>query len=196
MRAWGRFARIAGLVLLAALQACSSPNPNLYTVASVSSATHTGAPKVIALRQIGVARYLERSQIVRSSENYRLDVLSNDWWGEPLSAMLSRVLVDELSQRLPGSTVYAETGAVSVSADATIELNVNRMDLDASGTLVLQAQAAIGLKGRSAPLTRSFHFEVPPPNGGVAGEVAAISTAVGQLADGLAAMLTAGRTAK
>ena len=34
--------------------------------------------------QIGLARYLERSQIVRSSENYRLDVMSNDWWGEPL----------------------------------------------------------------------------------------------------------------
>jgi hypothetical protein len=45
-------------------------------------------------------------------------------------------------------------------------------------------------------LTRSFRFEVPPPNGGVAGEVAAISTAVGQIADGLATMLTAGRTAK
>jgi uncharacterized lipoprotein YmbA len=191
-----RLAAIAGLLLLAALPACSSPNPNLYTIASVSSATHTGAPKVIALRQIGVARYLERSQIVQSSENYRLDVLSNDWWGEPLGAMLSRVLVDELGQRLPGSTVYAETGAVSVSSDATIELNVNRMDLDASGTLVLQAQAAIGLKGRAAPLTRGFQFAVPPPNGGVAGEVAAISNAVGQLADGLASMLTAGRTAK
>jgi len=196
MRWRHRLVPIAGLVLIAAFAACSSPNPNLYTIASVSSATHTGAPKVIALRQIGVARYLERSQIVQSSENYRLDVLSNDWWGEPLGAMLSRVLVDELSQRLPGSTVYAETGAVSVSSDATIELNVNRMDLDASGTLVLQAQAAIGLKGRAAPLTRSFRFEVPPPNDGVAGEVAAISTAVGQLADGLATMLTAGRTAK
>ena len=31
---------------------------------------------------------------------------------------------------------------------------------------------------------------MPPPGGDVAGEVAAISTAVGQLADGLATMLT------
>ena len=60
-----------------------------------------GGPKVIVLQQIGLARYLERSQIVRSSENYRLDVMPNDWWGEPLGAMLSRVLIDELSQRLP-----------------------------------------------------------------------------------------------
>lgn len=188
-------ARIAGLGLLVALAACSSPDPVLYTIAPVSAATHATAPKVIALQQVVVARYLERSQIVRSSENYRLDVMSNDWWGEPLGAMLARVLVDELSQRLPTSTVYAETGAVSVSPDATIELNVTRLDLNAAGTLVLQAQAAV-TKGRASPAAKSFHFEVPPPNGGVAGEVAAISTAVGQLADGLATMLATGRPAK
>ena len=176
---------------LAVLMACTSPNPDLYTIAPVTSATQTGGPKVIELRQIGLARYLERSQIVRSSENYRLDVMSNDWWGEPLGAMLARVLVEELSQRLPQSTVFAETGAVSVPPDATIELNVSRLDENAAGTLVLQAQAAVTVKTRSVPATRGFRFEVPPPDSGVAGEVAAISTAVGQLADGLATMLTA-----
>ncbi len=93
----------------------------------------TGAPKAIELRQIGLARYLERSQIVRSSENYRLDVMANDWWGEPLGAMLARVLVEELSQRLPQSIVFAETGAVSVTPDATIELNVSRLDENTAG---------------------------------------------------------------
>jgi uncharacterized protein len=180
--------------LLAAQLACSSPNPNLYTVAPVSADTATGAPKVIELRQIGLARYLERSQIVRSSENYRLDVMANDWWGEPLGAMLSRVLVEELSQRLPQSTVYAETGAVSVSPDATIELNVSRLDEDTAGALVLQAQAAVTATPRAgrAPVTRSFRFEIQPTDSGVAGEVAAISVAVGRLADGLAAMLAPG----
>jgi uncharacterized protein len=97
----------------------------------------SGAPKAIEVRQIGLARYLERSQIVRSSENYRLDVMANDWWGEPLGAMLARVLVEELSQRLPQSTIYAETGAVSITPDATIELNVSRLDENTAGTLVL-----------------------------------------------------------
>jgi uncharacterized protein len=183
--------RVTMFAPLAVLMACSSPNPDLYTIAPVTSATQFGAPKVIELRQIGLARYLERSQIVRSSENYRLDVMSNDWWGEPLGAMLARVLVEELSQRLPQSTVFAETGAVSVPPDATIELNVSRLDESAAGTLVLQAQAAVTVKTRGVPATRGFRFEVPPSDSGVAGEVAAISTAVGQLADGLATMLTA-----
>ncbi len=188
MRHLSRLMQVAAAALLAAQVACSSPNPNLYTIAPVTGATVTGAPKAIELRQIGLARYLERSQIVRSSENYRLDVMANDWWGEPLGAMLARVLVEELSQRLPQSTVYAETGAVSVTPDATVELNVSRLDENTAGTLVLQAQAAV-VKGRGEPVTRGFRFEIPPSDSGVGGEVAAISIAVGQLADGLAAML-------
>jgi len=136
-----------------------------------------------------MARYLERSQIVRSSENYRLDVMSNDWWGEPLGAMLSRVLIEELGQRVPQSTVIGESGAVTASPDATLELNVQRLDEDATGNLVLQAQASVGFKGRGAPVLRSFRFVVTPPTPGIPGEVTAISAAVGQLADGLTSML-------
>jgi len=175
---------------LAALAACSSPNPVLYTIAPVSGAPQSGGPKVVALQQISTARYLERSEIVRSSENYRLDVMSNDWWGEPLGAMLSRVLVEELGQRLPQSTVFSESGAVTATPDATIELNMQRLDQDASGNLILQAQASVTFKGRRAPSLRNFRFAVPPPAPGVPGEVTAISTAVAQLADGLASMLT------
>jgi uncharacterized lipoprotein YmbA len=176
-------------MLAAVLAACSSPSPVLYTIAPVQGPVQSGGPKVIVLQQIATAHYLERSQIVRSSENYRLDVMSNDWWGEPLSAMLSRVLTEELGQRLPQSTVIGETGAVSASPDATIELNVQRLDEDASGNVVLQAQGSVSFKGRAGPVLRSFRFVVTPPAAGIQGEVTAISTAVGQLADGLASML-------
>jgi uncharacterized protein len=186
-------ARLVALVLAAALAACSSPSPVLYTIAPAQGRVQTGGPKVIALQQISMARYLERSQIVRSSENYRLDVMSNDWWGEPLGPMLSRVLIEELSQRLQQSTVFGESGAVTASPDATIELNVQRLDEDASGNLVLQAQASVNFKGRSAPVLRNFRFVVTPPSADIQGEVTAISTAVGQLADGLASVLVSGR---
>jgi hypothetical protein len=176
-------------MLAAVLTACSSPNPVLYTIAPVQGPVQPGGPKVIVLQQIATAHYLERSQIVRSSENYRLDVMSNDWWGETLSAMLSRVLTEELGQRLPQSTVIGETGAVSASPDATVELNVQRLDENASGDVVLQAQASVSFKGRSAPMLRSFRFVVTPPAAGIQGEVTAISTALGQLADGVASML-------
>jgi uncharacterized protein len=188
--------RLAVLMLGAILGACSSPNPTLYTIAPVAGSEQSDGPKVVLLQQIGLDRYLERSQIVRSSENYRLDVMANDWWGEPLSAMLSRVLVTELSQRLPRSTVISENGAVSAPADATIELNVQRLDKDASDTLVLQAQAGVTFRGRNAPALQSFRITARPQTPDTQGEVAAISTAVGQLADGLAAMVRAGPSAR
>jgi uncharacterized lipoprotein YmbA len=186
-------AKLAIFALAVLLTACSSPTPVLYTVAPVPGRVQTAGPKIIALQQISTARFLERSQIVRSSENYRLDVMSNDWWGEPLGAMLSRVLIEELGQRLPQSTVFAESGAVSASPDATIELNLQRLDEDASGNLILQAQASVNFKGRrGGPLLRNFRFVVTPPTPDIQGEVSAISTAVGQLADGLASMLVTG----
>jgi uncharacterized lipoprotein YmbA len=192
----GRLAALAAtLVFPLAFAACTSPPPALYTIASVQGAEQQGGPRVVLLQQIGLARYLERSQIVRSSENYRLDVMQNDWWGEPLGAMVSRVLVDELGQRLPQSVVLNENGAVSSPADATIELSLRRLDLDAAGNLVLTAQAAVSFKTRPTPALRSFRFTVPPSAPGVPGEVAAISVATGQLADGLASMLLAGPTA-
>jgi uncharacterized lipoprotein YmbA len=42
-------------------------------------------------------------------------------------------------------------------------------------------------------VTRGFRFEVAPSDASVGAEVAAISNALGQLADGLAAMLVAPR---
>jgi uncharacterized protein len=64
---------------------CSSPNPNLYTIAPVPGSELSGGPQVVALHGVGIARYLQRSQIVRSSEDFRVNLRANDWWGEPLT---------------------------------------------------------------------------------------------------------------
>ena len=146
---------------------------------------------MILLQQVGIERYLDRSQIVHSSENYRLDVMANDWWGEPLAAMLDRTLTTELAQRFPQSTVLRETGVVTSAPDATVELNVQRLDEDAAGSVVLRAQAGVRFKGEKASAVQTYRFVEVPPGLGVPGQVAATSTALGQLADGIAAMLLA-----
>jgi uncharacterized lipoprotein YmbA len=142
------------------------------------------------LREIGLARYLERSQIVRSSEGYQLEVEANNWWGEPLGAMIGRVLAEELAQRLPGTSVFGENGAIAGDADATVEVNIQRMDADRAGTVILAAQIAVAFsKPRRTPSTRSVRFTAQPPSPDLRGEVAAMSTALGQLADTVAGML-------
>ncbi|HEX3573212.1 MAG TPA: PqiC family protein [Rhodopila sp.] len=179
--------RRSALLALAALPAaCASPNPNLYVLASVPGTTHRGAPRTIVLRSIAIAHYLERSQIVRSSEGYRMDVLSNDWWGEPLDAMLSRILVGDLNQRLPGSTVYADSGAISMPSDATVEINLQRFDVDRDGAVLLAAQIAVDGKGM---VSRGVTITVRPADTTTQALVAAMSIATGQLADTAAGML-------
>src|SRR6478735_3183563 len=100
-------ARRRSLLPLLALAGCRSANPNLYSLAVPPGPTLAGGPKLVALREVSLAGYLDRQQVVRSSEDYRLTVSESDWWGEPLSGMLTRVLAAALAQRLPRSSVVA-----------------------------------------------------------------------------------------
>lgn len=171
------------------LASCASPAPTLYAIAQVDGTERQGGPAVVLVEQVSLERYLDRSQIVRSSETYRLDVRANDWWGEPLGAMIGRVLVGELGQRLRGSVVISDLGAISLTPDATVALNIVRLDEDATGTLVLRAQVGITRKTSPRPVIRDVALKVAPPAGGTVGEVAAISAALGQLADLIASLL-------
>lgn len=178
--------RLFLLALGALPSACASPNPTLYTLAALPGPSRTGAPRTIAVRAISLPHYLERPQIVRSSEGYRLDILGRDWWGEPLDAMLVRILVEELGQRLPGSTVYSETGAISATADAGVEINVQRFDLDHEKDVLLLAEVAV--EGPHAA-TRGVRIMDAPTGPGTAALVAAMSRATASLANAVAAML-------
>ena len=180
----------AALVCAVVAAGCASVNPHLYTLAPVPGVARGGGPRVVVLRQIGVPRYLDRSQIVRSSDNYRLDIDANNWWGEPLGAMIARVLEQELSERLPGTSVFSDTGAIAAEADATVEIDIQRMDADAAGTVILAAQAAVVFTAaRKAPHTQAVRLTAQPASPDVQGEVAAMSVVMGQLADKVAAML-------
>ncbi|MBV8094215.1 MAG: membrane integrity-associated transporter subunit PqiC [Acetobacteraceae bacterium] len=178
--------------MLAALAGCASPSPVLYTLAPVPGPAQPGGPKLVSVREVSLARYLERSQIVRSSEGYQLAVEANNWWGEPLGAMIGRVLEEELSQRLPGTTVIGDTGAIGGDPDAVVETNILRFDADHAGTVVLRAQVAVTFpKSRRTPRIRSVRLTAPPATADIRGEVAGMSVVLGQLADTIAGMLRA-----
>jgi uncharacterized protein len=185
-RAAGMSRRGGLLALAAVLASCSSPNPKLYIFSMLPGKTLHGAPGVVELRAIAIAHYLERNQIVRSSEGYRLDVLSNEWWGEPLDAMMGRILVQELNQRLSGTTVYSDSGAISAPADATVAINLQRLDLDHDGDVLLAAQVAV--EGKRS-VSRAVALTVRPEDATTQALVGAMSVAVAQLADAIAEML-------
>lgn len=182
--------RLALTALLAALAGCASPDPTYYTLAEVPGATSSVPDAVhsIELRRPGIAGYLDRAEIVRSSAGYRLDVVSNERWGEPFGDMLGRVLAQDLAQRLPGVAVFTEAGALSADADLLVELDVQRFDVDADGNATLLAQIALSHGRTHANLrTRALRLTTPAPHG-TTGQAQAMSTALGQLADQIAAL--------
>jgi len=69
-------------------------------------------------------------------------------------------------------------------------VNIQRLDLDASGSLELLAQAAVDFNRPRRSAARSFQIVKPVPTRTVAGQVAATSDAVAELTDGLASLLT------
>jgi len=182
--------RLASLALPVLAAACSaSPDPVLYTLQMKPGAVLPSGPRVVQLRDIGLASYLDRREIVRSSADYKLGVMANDWWGEPLGSLLSRTIVLGLSQRLPGSSIYPEGGAITGDPGAVLAVNIQRLDLDAPGSLELLAQAAVEFNRPRRSTARSFRIVKPTPSPNVAGQVAATSDAVAELTDGLANLL-------
>jgi uncharacterized lipoprotein YmbA len=174
------------LLVLAGCQ--SSPAPALYTLAARPGPVVASRPMSVELRRIGLAGYLDRPEIVRGTVQYRLTVSDGDRWGEPLGRMLDRVLTEDLVERLPNASVFAESGAISTRADTVVELDIQRCDADPDGSLVLLAQMAIRPDGKPAR-AQTLRLVVRVSGPQATAHVAAISEALGQLADRVAAIL-------
>ncbi len=182
--------RMATLLISGLLAACASPAPDFYTLAALpGSASHVSLHS-IELRRIGVAGYLDRPEIVRSSASYRLQLTSTERWGEPMAGMLERVFTENLVERLPGTAVFSESGAISTSPDLVLEVDIQRFDADATGDIVLLAQVAMRHgDARQAADARTLRLTARPTRAGVGEHVAAMSRALAQLADAVADIL-------
>jgi uncharacterized lipoprotein YmbA len=185
--------RALAFALATALAGCgSSPEPTFYALAPTPGAA-AGAPlRTVRLRHPGLPGYLDRPEIVRRESNYRLGMTASDRWGEPLDAMLARVLAEDLQDRLPGSVVYTEDGAITAEPDATVEVDVRRFDVGADGTANLRAEVAVArgdAHGPPAALAVALAERPTAPSTGAL--VEAMSGLLGQLADRIALTLRA-----
>ena len=175
--------RFLALFACLAAASCAAASPDYYAVAAVSGPAAPGGPSVIEVRTPSYPGYLDRNEIVTSYVNYRVELAPNAAWAEPMGAMLSRALVADLSQRLPGSTVYGADGAIYTPPGARVEVNLQRFDPDASGEVVLQGALVIDTGDGGALFSRPLHLVARPAGKSVSAEAAALSQLLGQVAD-------------
>lgn len=177
------------------LAGCASAEPDYFRLSALPPAAPAApgrAPEVIELRRPGLARYLDRSEIVRGGEGARVDVLSGQRWAEPLAEMLARVLAENLTLRLPGRTVFAESSALSLQAPLRAEADILRFEGGADGQVVLQAQLALRPERGEARRGQAFQTRIPIQGTGTPALVAAMDRALAAMAEALAEMIRQG----
>lgn len=170
--------------------ACSHQPPASHRIVTRPGTIRHSAAHIIVLRPLHLAPYLQQMTIVRSSQAGHIDALPNDRWAEPLNTMLMTVLVANVAERLPDSQVRADDPLGITPADVAVDVSLQRMDLDGSGTLDLSAEISARTKGRRDVATRGVALSVRPANRSTDALIAAMSVAVGQLADAIADLLS------
>ena len=175
------------LAVLLLLAGCASPQPSFYTLAATAGTTYPATARAVELRRIGLAGYLDRPEIVRGAGDYRVDFHDTERWAEPLGTLIERVFTEDLVRRLPGASVYGESGAISITPDLVVEVDVQRLDPE-SGEVVLLAQIAVRPEGdKAAGTTRAATVRLTAPSGTTTRDLAAAESAlIGQLADAVA----------
>jgi uncharacterized protein len=181
---------VAVLAFLPALGACSTtPPPKLYTLAPRPGTPDNRFTGTISVKRVELAKYLDRPEIVRYSDPYQLSMSEYVRWGEGLGDMVTRVLVQDLAQRLPRSQLYAASGPLALPSPAvTVDVNVDKFEPDPSGAVVLLAQW-VGRRERSGDRLQSEQITVAAGASDATAQVAAMSDALGQLADRIAGSL-------
>jgi uncharacterized lipoprotein YmbA len=180
------------LAMSAWLGGCASPDPTFYTLQVVPGAILSAPASSVEVRRPGLAGYLDRSDMVLKNADYRLNVNSQMRWGEPLGDMIGRVMTQDIAQRLPNSSVYGESGAITADANTRVEVDVQRFDEDADGQVKLVAEVALE-RGRTHHPVATLHIDIAasPAGPGTANVVAAMSGLLGRLADQVASDLKA-----
>jgi uncharacterized protein len=178
----------AGPVLLAAaLAACSSPPTQYYRLAMIPGTNNNAAPFTVAVRSVSIPGYLDQTGIAKGGSDYQFGVYSNDLWADQLSRMLQAVMVQDLAQRLPASTIIGSGGSIGVSSDVLVEINVLRFDPDSTGKIVLTAQFAIkSERTRALWRTQTFERIAAPAGANISDTVATMSMLWAAMADQIA----------
>jgi hypothetical protein len=183
---------------LAALTACSSSPPTqYYRLAMIPGASHHTPPFTVAIRSVSIPGYLDQTGIAKGGSDYQFSVYSNDLWADQLSSMLQAVMVQDLAQRLPESTIIGSGGSIGVSSNVLVEINVLRFEPDSTGKISLSAQFAIK-SGRTHALwiTQTFERFAAPGGVDVSDTVATMSMLWAAMADQIADSIVAYRASR
>ena len=137
---------LAFLAVLVALGGCGTSPPSRYYALETAGFDATGdGPDslILGVGPIRVPEYLERPQIVTRGQNRELHIDDFNRWAEPVAQAQLTVLASNLDGLLDNVIVLAYPYGRIAEYDYRLVARVERFDMDASGSTVLEVQWSI-----------------------------------------------------
>lgn len=165
-------------------------DPVAPSAVPASTSAPAYAPVPVRVDAVHVPAVLDRPELVRPVGTNGVQVRDFDRWAAPLGELARRALTQDLAARLPqGSVVFPDSpkppGARGIVVDLlAITPGADTTTLDASWTLLPAVRGGAVLRQRSVRLTT-------PPAAGPGGQAHDLSALLAQLADRIAADLSA-----
>ncbi len=165
------------------LTGCGASEPSYYTLTPWPGAARPGGPLTVEVRTPSIAPYLDRDGIVRNDRDDHLKIACGAVWASPLTDLIGRTLALDIGQRLPGSSVHTESGAISTQALALVEIDISRFMEGVPGQAVIEATLSVSRPGSGPTGSRNVSFVQHPTDDSVGALVASLSQLLGQVAD-------------
>jgi uncharacterized lipoprotein YmbA len=161
-----------------------------YTLTATAERSGTARPLRIGLGPVTLPSYLSSAQLVTRIDPTRVDYADLDRWAAPLAKQFIRTLGDDLGTALGTSGVTLFPWYAGTPLDLTVAVTVLAFETDAAGVARLQATWDVRATGAAAGAYqgRSTITE-PAASSGWDAAVAALSRAVGRLAEEIAAAI-------
>ena len=170
-----------------------APQPDqskFFTLSPIDTpAAQAPVPIVLGLGPINMPSYLDRNSVVLRNGPNEMDVSAIDRWAEPLTTDFSRTLTEDLTRELSPRQIIQFPWYLPSLPDYQVEIYVYRFEADTNGTAVLSGKWTIRNPADRKVLRSSDMNITQPVAKGDGGGAAALSRALGQLSDEIAAAI-------
>lgn len=129
----------SGALLLAR---CTTAPVHNWKIDALPGKVQNGTGQRISVRSIGLPGALTQPGVPQPGPANTANSFTNDLWAAPLATMLQTSMVEDLAQRLPQDTILADGGAIGMSPDQYVEIQVLSFSPDSTGEITLIAQIA------------------------------------------------------
>lgn len=180
--------------LAALLSGCgSSPPLHYYALEVVVPPAHSGqlSTMLIHVRRVSLPPEMDHRGLTHHQGATRLVISDSDQWSAPLGTLIQATVTRDLGERLGYDHVLAPDVQPVARGNSQSNLDLDFVNLSADDGCGVSAQVNWTLTVPDGAARRGSTLLMAPASGCPAGLAAALSTALGDLADQLAKQLTA-----